>query len=115
LVTWPQKYHAWGKVTFLRPLKIQEWPQEIVFHHGKHEAKFIMNQTFADQKVYEWEGSYAYSSIVEASHTYNKALIKHLEKNCSVFGGHLISINFPPRNWERYYAYSSIVGGFLHP
>jgi hypothetical protein len=30
----------------------------------KHEAKFIMNQTYADHKVYEWEGSYAYSSIV---------------------------------------------------
>jgi hypothetical protein len=31
----------------------------------KHEAKFIMNQTYVDQKAYEWEGSYTYSSIVE--------------------------------------------------
>ncbi len=74
-----------------------------------------MNQTFANHKVYDWEGSYAYSSIVEGSHTYNKALIKHWKKICSVFGGHLKSINFPPRKWEGYYAYSSIVGGFLHP
>jgi hypothetical protein len=27
--------------------------------------------------------------------------------------GQLISMNFPPRNWERYYAYSSRVGGKL--
>jgi hypothetical protein len=33
--------------------------------------------------------------------------LKHLEKICSVFEGHIISINFPPRNWEGYYAYSS--------
>jgi hypothetical protein len=39
--------------------------------------------------------------------------VKHLEKICSVFGGHLISINFPPRNWEAYYAYSSRMGGKL--
>jgi hypothetical protein len=32
---------------------------------------------------------------------------KHLEKICSVFGGHLISINFPPRKWEGHYAYCS--------
>jgi hypothetical protein len=31
--------------------------------------------------------------------------LKHLEKICSVLGGHLISMNFPPRNWEGYYAY----------
>jgi hypothetical protein len=31
--------------------------------------------------------------------------VKHLEKFCSVCGGHLISINLPPRNWEGYYAY----------
>jgi len=71
-----------------------------------------MNQTFANQKVYEWEGSYAYPSIVEGSHTYNKALMKRI---CSLFGGHLKCINFPPGKWEGYYAYSSIVGGFLHP
>jgi hypothetical protein len=28
------------------------------------EAKFILNQTFINHKAYEWEGSYAYSSIV---------------------------------------------------
>jgi len=39
---------------------------------------------------------------------------KALEKICSVFGGYLMSINFPPRKWEGYYAYYSIVGGFLH-
>jgi hypothetical protein len=33
-----------------------------------------------------------------------------LEKNCSVCGGHLISMNLPPRNWKEYYAYSSMVG-----
>jgi hypothetical protein len=36
-----------------------------------------------------------------------------LEKNCSVCGGHLISMNFPPRNWKEYYAYSSRLGGKL--
>jgi hypothetical protein len=30
----------------------------------KYKAKFIMNQTSIDHKAYEWEGSYAYSSIV---------------------------------------------------
>jgi hypothetical protein len=30
----------------------------------KHEPNFIMNQTYVDHKVYEWEGFYAYSSIV---------------------------------------------------
>jgi len=29
----------------------------------KHEAKFIINQTYVDHKAYEWEGYYAYSSI----------------------------------------------------
>ncbi len=32
--------------------------------------------------------------------------VKHSEKICGVCGGHLISMNFPPRNWEEYYAYS---------
>jgi len=32
--------------------------------------------------------------------------IKHLEKNCSVCGEHLTSMNFPPRNCEGHYAYS---------
>jgi hypothetical protein len=36
--------------------------------------------------------------------------IKHLEKICNVCGGHFTSMNFPPRNWEEYYAYSSRVG-----
>jgi hypothetical protein len=36
-----------------------------------------------------------------------------LEKISSVFGGHLKSINFSPRKWEGYYAYSSRVGGEL--
>jgi hypothetical protein len=27
-------------------------------------AKIIMNQTYVDHKAYEWEGYYAYSSIV---------------------------------------------------
>jgi hypothetical protein len=40
--------------------------------------------------------------------------IKDWEKICSVFGGHLIFINFPPRKWEGYYASSSIVTGLLH-
>jgi hypothetical protein len=32
--------------------------------------------------------------------------VKHLEKICSsVCGGHLISMNFPLRNWEGYYVY----------
>jgi len=35
---------------------------------------------------------------------------KHLEKICSVCGGHLIPMNFPLRNWEGYYAYSPGVG-----
>jgi len=34
----------------------------------------------------------------------------HLEKICSVCGGHNISITFPPRNQEGYYAYSSKIG-----
>ncbi len=33
-----------------------------------------------------------------------------MKRICSVFGGHLLSINFPHRKWEGYYAYSSIVG-----
>jgi len=37
-------------------------------------------------------------------------LVKHLEKICSVCGGHLISMNFSPRNWEGYYIYSSRMG-----
>jgi hypothetical protein len=32
--------------------------------------------------------------------------VKYLEKLCCVCGRHLISINFPTRNWEGYYAYS---------
>ncbi len=39
--------------------------------------------------------------------------VKHSEKFCSVCGGQLIFMNFPPRNWEGYYAYSSKVGGKL--
>jgi hypothetical protein len=39
--------------------------------------------------------------------------INHSKKNCSVFGRHFISMNFIPRNWEGYYAYSSKVGGKL--
>jgi hypothetical protein len=30
---------------------------------AKHETKFIMNQPYVDHEAYEWEGSYAYSSI----------------------------------------------------
>jgi hypothetical protein len=37
-------------------------------------------------------------------------VVTHSKKICSVCGGHLISMNFPPRNWEGYYAYSSRVG-----
>jgi hypothetical protein len=33
------------------------------------------------------------------------------EKIYNVFGRHLMSINLPPRKWEGYYAYSSMVGG----
>jgi hypothetical protein len=29
----------------------------------KHESKFILNQTYVDHEAYQWEGSYAYSSI----------------------------------------------------
>jgi hypothetical protein len=36
-----------------------------------------------------------------------------LEKICNVCAGYLIAMNFPPRNWEWYYAYSSRVGGKL--
>jgi len=39
--------------------------------------------------------------------------LKYSEKICNVCGGHLIFMNFPPRNWEGYYAYSSRVGGKL--
>jgi hypothetical protein len=38
--------------------------------------------------------------------------VNHLEKICSVCGGHLVSINLS-RNWEGYYAYSSRMGGKL--
>jgi hypothetical protein len=40
-------------------------------------------------------------------------IVKHLEKICSVCGGHLISMNIPPKNWEGCYASSSRVGGKL--
>jgi hypothetical protein len=39
--------------------------------------------------------------------------VKHLETIYNVFGGHLITINFPPIKWKEHYAYSSIVAGFL--
>jgi hypothetical protein len=39
--------------------------------------------------------------------------VNHLEKICSVCGGHLISINLSPWNWEGYCAYSSRMGGKL--
>jgi hypothetical protein len=39
-------------------------------------------------------------------------ICKALEESIyNVFGGHLMSINFPSRKWEGYYAYSSMVGG----
>jgi len=41
---------------------------------------------------------------------YYFSAIKHLVKICNVCGGHFTSMNFPPRNWEGYYAYSSRVG-----
>jgi hypothetical protein len=41
---------------------------------------------------------------------HNCGYIKHYEKICSVCGGHFISMNFPPRNWEGYYASSSKMG-----
>ncbi len=31
---------------------------------AKHEAKFMMNQTYVNHKAHEWESSYAYFSIV---------------------------------------------------
>jgi len=37
-------------------------------------------------------------------------VVMHSKKICSVCGGHIISMNFPPRNCEGYYAYSSRVG-----
>ncbi len=50
-------------------------------------------------------------SLVSVSFRTN---VKHSEKICSVFGGHLIiSINLPSTNWEGYYAYSSRIGGKL--
>jgi len=36
--------------------------------------------------------------------------VMHLKKICSVCGGHLIFINFPPSNWEGSYAYFSRMG-----
>jgi hypothetical protein len=30
----------------------------------KHKAKFIVNETYVNHEAYEWEGPYAYSSIV---------------------------------------------------
>jgi len=36
--------------------------------------------------------------------------LKHSQNICNVCGGHLISMNFPPGNWEGYYANSSKVG-----
>jgi hypothetical protein len=35
-----------------------------------------------------------------------KIVVKHSKKICSVCGGHFISMNFPPRDWEGYSAYS---------
>ncbi len=37
--------------------------------------------------------------------------INHSEFFCIVCGGHLVSMNFIPKNWEGYYSYSSKVGG----
>jgi hypothetical protein len=36
---------------------------------------------------------------------------KHSQKICRACGGHLISMNFTPRNWEGYYACLLIKGG----
>jgi hypothetical protein len=36
--------------------------------------------------------------------------VMHSKKICNVCGRHLIFINFPPRNWKRYYAYYSRMG-----
>ncbi len=57
-----------------------------------------------------WNARYLFSD--------NFYFIKHAGKISSVFGGHIIFINlfvnFPCTKWEGYYAYSSIVEGFLH-
>jgi len=45
-------------------LHFEDVPHPWDLHIVNCEAKFIMNQTYLDHKVYEWEGSYAYSSIV---------------------------------------------------
>jgi len=59
-----------------------------------------------------WYWSICHNGILMKCSIY-LSIVKHLEKIGSVCGRHLIFMNFPPKNWEGYYAYSSRVRGKL--
>jgi hypothetical protein len=68
----------------------------------KHNTKFIMNQTYIDHEAYEWEGPYAYSSIVRGFLHLQVGIISlpSLRSRHSIpyhfLGGKLINIRSPP-------------------
>jgi hypothetical protein len=65
----------------------------------KHKAKFIMNQTYVDHKAYEWEGSYAYSTIV-------RGVLTPISR-------HNISLPIPKREIQGYKVPSTYTTNFL--
>jgi hypothetical protein len=50
----------------------------------------------------------------EKRQEFRRSILQNPKALFSVCGGHFISMNFPPRNWEGYYANSSRVGGKLY-
>jgi hypothetical protein len=70
----------------------------------KQETKFIMNETYVDHQAYEWEGSYAYSSIVRGFLHLQVGIISlpslrsrhNYPSQFQFLGGKLINIRSPP-------------------
>jgi hypothetical protein len=63
-------------------------------YRKKHETKFIMYQTYVDRNMYEWQNSYAYSSIVRE--------FLHLQQFPSqILGGKLMDIKCFPHRQHR--------------
>jgi hypothetical protein len=73
----------------------------------KWKAKFMMNQTCVDHKVYEWEGYYAYSSIARG--------FLHLQVQAGIIS--LPSLrsrhNIPPREVDGFKMPSTYTTNFL--
>jgi hypothetical protein len=58
----------------------------------KRKAKFMMNQTYVDHKVYEWEGYYVYSSIVRG--------FLHLQAGIISLPEKLMDLRCPPHTLQ---------------